>query len=109
MICGQDRSQIGLLIFPVSEFVLNADDDEGAWISELLKDTLSQKLNTMAEHSTGSSTRICRAVVLSAPPSLKDHEITVKGNLNVRKVMDNRSALVDRLYDDNDPATITLS
>lgn len=62
----------------------------------------------MAKQSTGSSTRICRALIASTPPSLQNHEITVKGNLNVRKVLDNRADLVGRLYNDHDPATIIL-
>ena len=63
-------------------------------------------LTSLAETSTGSSTRIARALVMAVPPSLENHEITVKGNLNVRKVQQVRKDLVERLYNDNDPAVV---
>ena len=45
---------------------------------------------------------------MSEPPSMGDGEMTAKGNLNYRKILTGRKALLDRLYDDADPATITF-
>ena len=56
--------------------------------------------------ATGSSTRIARAMILADPPSLAAGEITAKGNLNNRKVLSTRAGLIERLYDDADPAVI---
>ncbi|MEZ5789816.1 MAG: hypothetical protein R3D34_03130 [Nitratireductor sp.] len=39
---------------------------------------------------------------------LEHHEVTSKGNLNNRKVLEGRADLVARLYDDNDPAIIRI-
>lgn len=41
-------------------------------------------------------------------PSLKDHEITDKFSLNVRRVLSRRAALLERLYDNDDPALIRV-
>ena len=108
VICGQDRMEIGILVFPAANSTASAIEIDGAMTGESLQQSIQTCLSRMAEHSTGSSTRICRALVLSTPPSLQEHEITVKGNLNVQRVLDNRSDLVERLYDDQDPAIILL-
>ena len=72
------------------------------------KVALTARLRELASHATGSSSRIVRALVLGEPPSVGDGEITAKGNLNARRILDRRKALLDRLYDDADPATITF-
>ena len=45
---------------------------------------------------------------MAEPPSVAGGEITAKGSLNVRKILDRRAALVDRLFDDTDPAVAKL-
>ena len=45
---------------------------------------------------------------MAEPPSLKDHEITDKGSLNTRRILTRRAALVERLYDNEDPALIRV-
>ena len=49
---------------------------------------------------TGSATRVARAVVLLEPPSIDRGEITDKGSINQRAVLQHRDALVQALYDD---------
>ena len=39
-----------------------------------------------------------RAMILSDPPSMAEGEVTAKGNLNFRKLLERRVALVERLY-----------
>lgn len=55
-------------------------------------------LTRLAAKSTGSSTRICRAILLDTPPSLDLGEATDKGSINQRAVLRNRADLVDALY-----------
>jgi feruloyl-CoA synthase len=62
----------------------------------------------MAEHSTSSSTRVVRALVLAAPPSMSDGELTAKGSINSRKVLVLRQHLVQRLYNNSDDAVVRL-
>jgi feruloyl-CoA synthase len=84
-------------------------EDHGATLGgPALKAAVAQRLARLAEHATGSSTRIARALVMSERPSVQDHEMTAKGNLNNRRVLTRRAALVDRLYDDADPAVIRI-
>ena len=50
--------------------------------------------------ATGSATRIARALLLEEPPSIDAGEITDKGSINQRAVLDRRAALVEELYAD---------
>ena len=46
----------------------------------------------------GSSERIARVLLLSEPPSIDENEITDKGYINQRSVLERRAAEVARLY-----------
>ena len=58
------------------------------------------RLDAFARQATGSSNRVCRAMLLAEPPSLDVGEITDKGSLNQRMVLRHRAALVEELYAD---------
>jgi len=100
VIAGHDRAEIGALVFPTAE--------ARAQPAAELAAALAAKLAALAARATGSSTRIARLLVLDEPPSLAEGETTDKGNLNQRKVLARRAALVERLYDDADPAVIRV-
>ncbi|MBW4985642.1 feruloyl-CoA synthase [Mameliella sp. CS4] len=109
VICGADKSQVGLMIFPSAEALALAGDgaeQDGALMSDALCAALAEKLALRADH--GSAARVNRVMVLAEPPSLGDGEITAKGNLNYRKVLARRASLLDRLYSDDDPAVVRL-
>ena len=112
VITGHDRAEIGALVFPnpdgMAKLYLSGQDQDGVLTGDELKGYVADKLALLAATSTGSSTRIGRALVLTEPPSLQHHEMTAKGNLNIRQVLTRRNALVDRLYDNNDPAIIRV-
>jgi feruloyl-CoA synthase len=55
-------------------------------------------LATLAAQATGSSTKICRVLLMEALPSLDAGEMTDKGSINQRAVLKHRAALVDELY-----------
>src|SRR5207344_1230664 len=55
-------------------------------------------LDDLAGESTGSTTFVARAILLDEPPSIDAREITDKGSLNQKMMLQNRSALVDELY-----------
>jgi feruloyl-CoA synthase len=65
-----------------------------------LQAAMQSMLNQLALSSTGSATRIARAVVLTDPPSIDKGEITDKGSINQRAVLKERDALVQALYTD---------
>jgi feruloyl-CoA synthase len=55
-------------------------------------------LDELARDGTGSSTFVARAILLDQPPSIDAREITDKGSLNQKMMLQNRSALVNELY-----------
>jgi len=49
----------------------------------------------------GSSTYPARMLVMTEPPSIDANEITDKGYMNQRAVLERRAALVEKLYGDS--------
>lgn len=108
VVCGHDRDAIGLLIFPQPDRVHGDNTSYGAVIDPALQAAIEERLRDMARAATGSAKRISRALILAEPPSLKDAEITDKGSLNIRRIITRRAALLERLYDNEDPALIRV-
>ncbi len=108
VICGHDRAELGLFIIPRADQLAGLQIDSGAVLDASLKAALEQPLRELAAAATGSAKRISRAIILAEPPSLKDAEVTDKGSLNVRKIITRRAALLERLYDNDDPAVIRV-
>jgi feruloyl-CoA synthase len=112
VITGHDRNELGLLVFPhpgsMFDPALDAADVDGAFMSNAVREQILTRLRAMAEHSTGSSTRVVRALVLAAPPSMSDGELTAKGSINNRKVLTLRKDFVERLYNNDDAAVVRL-
>lgn len=112
VITGHDRNELGLLVFPhpgsMSDPALDAADLDGAFMSNAVREQVLTRLRAMAEHSMGSSTRVVRALILAAPPSMSDGELTAKGSINNRKVLTLRKDFVERLYNNDDAAVVHL-
>jgi feruloyl-CoA synthase len=83
VIAGEGRSELGALVFPAG----NA-----------LREEIAQRLKSF--EATGSSTRIARLLVLDEPPSLDAGEMTDKGSINQKAVLQRRKHLVEELYRD---------
>ena len=107
IITGADRSDIGLFIIPSAAMREASDciDHDGGLRCASLEATVREKL---AGIGGSSSTRIARALFLTEPLSMSDGEITAKGSINFKKLLTRRAALLERLYDDADPATLTI-
>ncbi|SMD05385.1 feruloyl-CoA synthase [Primorskyibacter flagellatus] len=108
VICGHDRDAIGMFIIPYPDQLRGDNTSQGAVIDPTLQARIEERLREMAHAATGSARRISRAIVLAEPPSLKDGEITDKGSLNVRNIITRRADLLERLYDNEDPALIRV-
>jgi feruloyl-CoA synthase len=91
VITGHDRDEVGALVLP------NLQACKGL-APEALRAHLQRALDRLAGESTGSSTRIARALLLEAPPSIDAGEITDKGSINQRVVLRTRANLVELLY-----------
>jgi feruloyl-CoA synthase len=89
VITGHDRSEIGALVF------LSAAAKE--MTPEEIRSRLSAALEKLREEG-GSSTHPTRLLVLDEPPTIDANEITDKGYVNQRAVLERRAALVERLY-----------
>jgi feruloyl-CoA synthase len=85
VIAGDRRNEPAALIFPAQK------TDPAVF---------RDRLRTFAAKSTGSSNCIRRAIVLEEPPSLDAGEMTDKGSINQRAVLQRRAALVEELYRD---------
>ena len=59
---------------------------------------LQHTLNQLALTATGSATRIARAVASTRAPSLDLGEVTDKGSINQRAVLQHRAEVVEGLY-----------
>ncbi|NBS55643.1 MAG: feruloyl-CoA synthase [Betaproteobacteria bacterium] len=93
VITGHDREEMGALVFvnPAAVKTLGLDP---AGVRARLAAALG-KLNAAA---TGSSTAPARLLVMDEPPSIDANEITDKGYINQRAVLERRAALVERLH-----------
>ncbi len=117
VIAGLDRDGIGALIFPDIEacrrLVPGLSSD--APVAQVLYHPrvmaeMRALLDGFAGQATGGSNRVCRAHLMTDPPSLDVGEITDKGSLNQRMVLRHRAALVDELYaEPPSPRVVTLS
>jgi feruloyl-CoA synthase len=104
-IAGPDRRDLGILVFPnVQACRALAPDLPGtASPAALLRHAgvlakFSELLESFAQQATGNSNRVVRAMLMEEPPSLDAGEITDKGSLNQRNILDRRAALVEAMY-----------
>jgi feruloyl-CoA synthase len=63
-----------------------------------VREAVSAGLNRLKADATGSSTFAACAVLMAEPPSIDAGEITDKGYINQRAVLDCRAQLVASLY-----------
>jgi len=89
VITGHDRAKVGALVF-LSAAAKDLKPDE-------IRSKLSQALARLTAEG-GSSMHPVRLLVLTEPPSIDANEITDKGYMNQRAVLERRAALVERLY-----------
>jgi feruloyl-CoA synthase len=105
VIGAPDREYVTALIFPnvhvcrALDPALAADATPAQVVaSAAVRQAFERVLGELAGLSTGSSTYIARAMLLDTPPSLDAREITDKGSLNQKAVLQHRRAIVEELY-----------
>ncbi|WP_213773359.1 feruloyl-CoA synthase [Bradyrhizobium sp. dw_78] len=77
---------------------LVTDDIAAAASDAAIRDAFRDRLVRFFAASTGSSNRITRAILLDTPLSIDRGEVTDKGSINQRAVLEYRSRLIDELY-----------
>jgi feruloyl-CoA synthase len=63
-------------------------------------------LDKLAADATGSASRIARLHLMAEPPSIDKGEVTDKGSINQRAVLQHREAQVQALHTDALPFTL---
>jgi len=104
VIAGINRDELSALVIldldgcRVVNPALPASNLAAAAADPVIRQTFAERLKKFATEATGSSTRITRAVLLDMPLSIDRGEVTDKGSINQRAVLEHRAALIDGLY-----------
>jgi feruloyl-CoA synthase len=111
VITGLNMKEVGALLIPAlipCRKHLNLPDT--ATLADVaahpqLRSAMQAMLSGLDKTSTGSATRISRALLLDTPPSIDLGEITDKGSINQRAVLAARALVVEAMYQDALPQT----
>jgi feruloyl-CoA synthase len=109
VIAGINRDEISALVVldldgcRLINPTLPSDDIAAAASDPLIRSAFRERFQKLMESATGSSTRIVRAVLLDTPLSIDRGEVTDKGSINQRAVLENRDALVEEIYSSAPP------
>jgi feruloyl-CoA synthase len=102
---GADRDDVTTLIFPDLDAckklapALAPDAPQQSVVTDAgVMAAFARLLDSFAAAGTGASNRVPRMIILADPPSLDIGEMTDKGSINQRAVLNNRAALVAELY-----------
>jgi feruloyl-CoA synthase len=99
VIAGADRNEIGALIFPDLDVCRKLAASAGDLTDDTnVRNEIRARLTAFAAAATGSSNRVCRAILLREPPSLDAGEMTDKGSINQQAVLGRRRDHVAELY-----------
>jgi len=113
VVAGHDRDEVGLLVFPSPVGAAEvAGLDPSTPVPEMVANekvraALGDGLAAYNRENRGSSTRIGRVLMLTEPPVIDANEITDKGYLNQRAVLERRASLVETLFSD-DPEVVLI-
>jgi feruloyl-CoA synthase len=89
---------------------LPSDDLKATAADSLVRNAFCERFARFLSSATGSSTRITRAMLLDTPLSIDQGEVTDKGSVNQRAVLEHRKALIEELYAPTPPDyVITLN
>jgi feruloyl-CoA synthase len=104
VIAGINRDEVSALVIldldgcRLINPTLPSDDLAATASDPLIRSAFRERLTEFLATATGSSTRIPRAILLDTPLSIDRGEITDKGSINQRAVLEHRAALIDGLY-----------
>jgi feruloyl-CoA synthase len=104
VIAGINRDEIsGLVVLDLDGCrlinpTLPLDDLKVAAADPLVREAFADRFQKLLASATGSSTRIARAILIDAPLSIDRGEVTDKGSINQRAVLEHRSDLIGELY-----------
>jgi feruloyl-CoA synthase len=85
---------------------LPANDLAAAASDTLIRAAFRERFQKLLAGATGSSTRITRAMLIDTPLSIDRGEVTDKGSINQRAVIEHRSAVIEEIYSPAPPAQV---
>src|SRR4051794_8980954 len=104
VIAGINRDELSALVVldldgcRLVNAALPLGDLASAASDRVIRQAFLERLKQFAATATGSSTRIARAVLLDTPLSIDKGEVTDKGSINQRAVLEHRAGLIEELY-----------
>jgi feruloyl-CoA synthase len=105
VLAGPDREHLTALAFPDLDACRRLASDLAATASVAdvtahpdVRAAFATRLAALARTATGTSSRVTRMLLLEEPPSIDIGEVTDKGSINQRAVLNHRIALVAELY-----------
>ncbi|MGY4228838.1 feruloyl-CoA synthase [Bradyrhizobium sp. USDA 4503] len=75
----------------------------------LVRTAFRERFARVLAGATGSSNRIARAILLDTPLSIDRGEVTDKGSINQRAVLEHRTDIIEALYAPVPPASVITS
>ena len=104
VVTGLNLKEVGALVFPTAACRFLSGLPTDASLQQVLQSAPVQGhfqsvLDTLAQSGTGSASRVARLHLMAEPPSIDKGEVTDKGSINQRAVLQHRAALVDALHD----------
>ncbi len=115
VIAGHDRDLVAALLFPnllrcrsLCPELTEAAPPQVVVDHPRVREYVRGVLAALAAEATGSSTFVARAVLLETPPSIDAHEVTDKGSLNQKAVLENRTARVEELFAPSPPSQVIV-
>jgi len=116
VIAGINRDEVSALVVldldgcRLINATLPFDDMAATAADPLVRDAFRERFVQFLSTTTGSSTRITRAILLDTPLSIDRGEVTDKGSINQRAVLEQRKSLIEEMYWPRPPAhVITLN
>ncbi|PDT69336.1 feruloyl-CoA synthase [Bradyrhizobium sp. C9] len=85
---------------------LAAGDITAAANDPLVRAAFRERFARVLASATGSSNRIARAILLDTPLSIDRGEVTDKGSINQRAVLEHRTDIIEALYAPVPPASV---
>src|SRR6201999_2774474 len=112
VIAGINRDEISALVIldldgcRLINPTLPSDDLAATASDPLIRCAFRERLAKFLAAATGSSTRITRVILLDTPLAIDRGEVTDKGSINQRAVLEHRVGLIDLLYSSTPPAQV---
>lgn len=111
VLTGINLKEVGAMVFATAAVRTLSGLGADAPMAEVLASArvaahFQNVVDGLALAATGSANRIARLLLLAEPPSIDKGEVTDKGSINQRAVLQHRDALVQALHDDSAPHII---